>query len=130
MTIHATWLASQGTSVCDLTTGTAHWKADLDASAGGDTSLPNPHELLDSALAACTTLTLQLYAKRKGYPVQEIHVAIAHEEAGGTYTMKRDVRIAGDLSPAILDDLLRVANRCPVHKTLSGEIAIETHLSQ
>ncbi len=129
MTIQGSWLASQGTSICDLTTGTAHWKADLDASAGGDTAYPNPHELLDSALAACTTLTLQLYAKRKGYAVEEIRVSIHHEEAGGTYTLKRDVHVAGDLSPAILDDLLRVANRCPVHKTLSGEIAIETSLS-
>ncbi|RNC64158.1 MAG: OsmC family peroxiredoxin, partial [Desulfuromonadales bacterium] len=58
MTIEATWLANSGSSLCDLSNGTAHWKADLDAPAG-DATLPNPHDLLDSALAACTTLTLQ-----------------------------------------------------------------------
>jgi putative redox protein len=129
MTIQATWLPSQGTSVCNLTTGSASWQADLDASAGGDTRYPSPHELLDSALAACTTLTLQLYAKRKGYAVTGIHVSVDHEEANGTYTLKREVRVTGELAPAVLDDLLRVANRCPVHKTLSGQLAIETTIS-
>ena len=73
MTIEATWLASSGSSACDLGNGTAHWKADLDAPMG-EPSIPNPHDLLDSALAACTTLTLQVYAKRKGYDLSLIHI--------------------------------------------------------
>ncbi|SOZ38049.1 OsmC family protein [Cupriavidus neocaledonicus] len=129
MTIQATWKPSQGNSICQLTNGTAEWQADLDASAGGDTRYPNPHDLLDSALAACTTLTLQLYAKRKGYAVTDIQVSVAHEEANGTYTMRREVRVSGDLSPQILEDLLRVANRCPVHKTLSGQLSIQTSIA-
>jgi len=129
MTIQATWLPSQGNSVCQLTNGTASWRADLDASAGGDTSYPSPHDLLDSALAACTTLTLQLYAKRKNYAVTGIHVSVDHQEAGGSYSLKREVRVSGDLKPEILDDLLRVANRCPVHKSLSSQITIETTIS-
>lgn len=128
MTIQATWQPSQGNTTCHLSNGTAKWQADLDASAGGDTSYPSPHDLLDSALAACTTLTLQLYAKRKGYAIASIDVSVAHEEANGTYTLKREVKVGGELTPQILDDLLRVANRCPVHKTLSGQIAIETSI--
>jgi putative redox protein len=129
MTIQATWKPSQGNSICHLTNGTGAWQADLDASAGGDTQYPNPHELLDSALAACTTLTLQLYAKRKGYAVTGVHVSVGHEEANGTYTMNREVKVSGELSPQILEDLLRVANRCPVHKTLSGQFSIQTSIA-
>lgn len=97
--------------------------------AGTPSKYPNPHDLLDSALAACTTLTLQLYAKRKGYAVSGIHVSISHEEANGTYTIKREVKVTGELAPEVLDDLLRVANRCPVHKTLSGQFSIQTSIA-
>lgn len=129
MTIQATWQPSQGTSICHLTNGTAEWQADLDASAGGDTKYPSPHDLLDSALAACTTLTLQLYAKRKGYAITAVHVSVGHVEANGTYTMNREVKVSGELTPQILEDLLRVANRCPVHKSLSAQISIETSIA-
>ncbi|WP_454743090.1 OsmC family protein [Cupriavidus necator] len=129
MTIQATWQPSQGNTICHLTNGAAEWQADLDASAGGDTKYPSPHDLLDSALAACTTLTLQLYARRKGYAVTAIHVSVGHDEANGTYTLKRDVKVTGELAPETLDDLLRVANRCPVHKTLSGQFSIQTSIA-
>jgi len=129
MTIHASWKADQDSTVCALSSGTAHWSADLDASAGGDPHLPNPHELLDSALAACTTLTIQVYAKRKAYPVRSIHVTVDHVEEAGKYMLKRTVKVEGDLERSVLDDLLRVANRCPVHKSLSAQISIETSLS-
>ncbi|MGO4306431.1 OsmC family protein [Cupriavidus sp. RAF12] len=127
MTIEATWLANSGSSVCDLRNGTAHWRADLDAPAG-DASLPNPHDLLDSALAACTTLTLQVYAKRRGYDLQEVRVTVQHEEATGSYKLMRTVELRGELAPEVREDLLRVANKCPVHKSLSAQISIETTL--
>lgn len=129
MTIHASWKADQGSSACALDNGTAHWTADLDTSAGGDPSLPNPHDLLDSALAACTTLTIQLYAKRKAYPIRSVAVSVAHIEEAGKYQLKRTIKIEGELEQQVLDDLLRVANRCPVHKSLSAQISIETSLA-
>ncbi|WER49716.1 OsmC family protein [Cupriavidus sp. WKF15] len=129
MTIQATWQPSQGSTICNLTNGNANWQADLDASAGGSPQYPSPHDLLDSALAACTVLTLQLYAKRKNYEVESIHASVTHEEANGRYAMKREVRVTGKLDARILDDLLRVANKCPVHKSLSAEIVIDTTLS-
>jgi len=129
MTIEANWKASQNTTVCELSNGSGRWKADVDPGIGGDPALPNPHQLLDAALAACTTLTLQLYAKRRNYPVEEVVVTVDHEEASGVYTMKRGVTVRGNgLTQEALDDLLRVANRCPVHKTLSGQFNIETSL--
>lgn len=129
MTIDATWSADQGSTVCELSNGTAHWRADLDAEFGGDTSIPNPHELLDSALAACTTLTIQIYAKRKAYDLRAVHVSVRHEESAGQYKMLRTVRVEGELAPAAREDLLRVANKCPVHKSLSAQISIETTLA-
>ncbi|NYI02132.1 OsmC family protein [Cupriavidus plantarum] len=129
MTIDATWSADQGSTVCQLSNGTATWRADLDAEFGGDTAIPNPHELLDSALAACTTLTLQIYAKRKAYDLKSVHVTVRHEESAGVYKMLRTVHVEGELAPAAREDLLRVANKCPVHKSLSAQISIETTLS-
>ncbi|MDT6963762.1 OsmC family protein [Cupriavidus sp. SZY C1] len=128
MTIHAHWLASSGTSVCDLDNGTAKWQADLDAPMGNP-SIPNPHDLLDSALAACTTLTLQLYAKRKGYALNEVRVSVGHEESPGAYKMIRQIALEGDLPANVREDLLRVANKCPVHKSLSATITIDTTLA-
>ena len=128
MTIEAKWLASSGSSVCDLGNGTAKWQSDLDAPMG-DPAIPNPHDLLDSALAACTTLTLQIYAKRKGYDLQEVHVSVAHEETPGAYKMVRTIALRGELAPNVRDDLLRVANKCPVHKSLSAQISIDTSLT-
>ncbi len=128
MTIEAKWLASSGSSVCDLGNGTARWQSDLDAPMGNP-AIPNPHDLLDSALAACTTLTLQIYAKRKGYDLQEVHVSVAHEETTGVYKMVRTIVLRGELAPTVRDDLLRVANKCPVHKSLSAQISIDTSLT-
>lgn len=128
MTIEAKWLASSGSSVCDLGNGTARWQSDLDAPMGNP-AIPNPHDLLDSALAACTTLTLQIYAQRKGYDLQEVHVSVAHEETTGAYKMVRTIALRGELAPNVRDDLLRVANKCPVHKSLSAQISIDTSLT-
>ena len=127
MTIEATWLANSGSSACDLRNGTAHWQADLDEPAGNP-SIPNPHDLLDSALAACTTLTLQVYAKRKGYDLQQVRVSVSHEEVPGSYKLIRNIEVQGDLAPNVREDLLRVANKCPVHKSLSAQITIDTTL--
>ncbi|MEN7528719.1 MULTISPECIES: OsmC family protein [unclassified Cupriavidus] len=127
MTIEATWRADSGSSVCDLANGHARWQADLDAPMGNP-EIPNPHDLLDSALAACTTLTVQIYAKRKGYAVEGVRVTVKHEETPGSYKLVRTVELQGDLPSDVREDLLRVANKCPVHKALSATITIETTL--
>ncbi|MBY4733209.1 OsmC family protein [Cupriavidus pauculus] len=128
MTIAAKWQASSGSSICELGNGTAKWQADLDAPMGNP-AIPNPHDLLDSALAACTALTLQIYAKRKGYELQEVLVNVSHEETSGSYKMIRHVEVRGNFTAAIQEDLLRVANKCPVHKSLSAQITIDTTLN-
>jgi putative redox protein len=93
---------------------------------GGEDSGPEPHDLLAAALAACTTLTVSLYAKRKGYALDEVRVAIRHGQEGAAYGLHRSIRYIGALSEEEKQRLTDIANKCPVHKTLSGQIQITT----
>jgi putative redox protein len=119
----------QGTTAIELGAGTARWRADLDASIGGAGNDPTPHELLDSALAACTVLTLQLYARRKQIPLTGAQAQVERQEGGGVYRMVRQLTLEGDLSETQRTDLLRVANACPIHKALQNRFEIDTRLS-
>jgi putative redox protein len=93
---------------------------------GGEGSGPEPHDLLAAALAACTTLTVNLYARRKGYALDEVQVSIKHGQEGAAYGLHRSIRYLGALSAEEKQRLTEVANKCPVHKTLSGQILITT----
>lgn len=128
MSIEARLQRDQG-MLTTLSNGRHRWQSDIATALGGGDSAPEPHELLDSALAACTTLTLELYIRRKQLAVTAIEVSIEHEESGGEYRMQRRIRIEGALSEAERQRLLDIANRCPVHKSLSGRISISTELS-
>ncbi|MGC3963034.1 MAG: OsmC family protein [Rhodocyclaceae bacterium] len=102
--------------------------ADTSVTNGGDDSAPDPHALLDAALGACTALTVTLVAQRRQIPLQDVRVSISHKEANGVYSMDRQIELIGELSEEQREFLLGIANRCPVHRTLTGHIEIETHL--
>jgi len=99
---------------------------DVPPALGGEDSGPEPHDLLAAALAACTTLTVNLYAKRKGYAVDEVKVSIKHGQEGEAYALHRSIHYVGALSEEEKQRLTDIANKCPVHKTLSGKIQITT----
>jgi putative redox protein len=99
---------------------------DVSPEFGGEASGPEPHDLLAAALAACTTLTVNLYARRKGYALDEVQVSIKHGQEGAAYGLHRNIRYVGALSAEEKQRLTEVANKCPVHKTLSGQILITT----
>jgi putative redox protein len=99
---------------------------DVAPELGGEDSGPEPHDLLAAALAACTTLTVNLYAKRKGYRLDEVQVTIRHGQEGTAYALHRSIRYLGLLSEEEKQRLTDIANKCPVHKTLSGQIQITT----
>jgi putative redox protein len=101
---------------------------DLTPEFGGEDSGPEPHDILAAALAACTTLTVTLYAKRKGYALDEVQVAIRHGQEGAAYALHRTIRYLGGLSEEEKARLTDIANKCPVHKTLSGQINITTEM--
>jgi putative redox protein len=102
---------------------------DVSVEAGGEASGPQPHDLLAAALAACTTLTVNLYAKRKGWPLEEVLVSVKHGQEEGAYGLHRTIRYVGALSSEDKARLTDIANKCPVHKTLSGQIQITTEAS-
>jgi putative redox protein len=99
---------------------------DVPPALGGEASGPEPHDLLAAALAACTTLTVNLYARRKDYALDEVKVSVRHGKEGDAYALHRTIRYVGSLSEAEQARLTEIANGCPVHKTLSGTIRITT----
>ncbi len=106
--------------------------ADEPAADGGADLGPDPYELLTWALGACTSMTLQVYARRKNYPLLEVAVEVEHERRyaddcvnctdprSKIEMVHRRIVLRGPLSDAQRDDLLRVAARCPVHKTITA----------
>lgn len=118
----------QGDGTCSIQNEDTQWFSEVDKQAGGTGKYPSPHELLDSALGACTALTLQLYAARKKYSLSGVHVEIQRDEAQGVYRMQRRITLTGNLDTATREELLHIANKCPIHKALSGQFQIESQL--
>jgi putative redox protein len=99
---------------------------DVPEALGGEDAGPEPHDLLAAALAACTAITVTMYARRKGWPLDDIEVRIEHGKLDQAYVLTRRIAYVGNLSVEQREMLTAVANKCPVHKTLSGEIRIVT----
>jgi len=120
--------ASVGTLAQQIEIGPHVLLTDAARDVGGEDRGPRPHELLDAALAACTALTLTLYARHKGIALTALDVEVSHEEHHGVYRMRRDIRVGGELSAEQRTRMLEIANNCPVHRTLSGKIDIVSQL--
>jgi putative redox protein len=93
---------------------------DEPVSAGGLGSGPNPYDLLAAALGACTTMTIRLYANRKGWPLTQVKTAVRHSRTGlnAKDRFELDIALEGELDPAQRTRILEIAERCPVHLTL------------
>jgi putative redox protein len=125
-----------GTFQARLAIGAAPYDATLIAdeprALGGLDTGPNPYDLLAAALATCTTMTLRWYAARSGWDIGMVATTVTHARvAGATPSDRFDRRITLDpaLDPAVRDDLLSIAERCPVHKTLAAGAVIATQLA-
>jgi putative redox protein len=103
--------------------------ADEPTDKGGDDTGPAPHEFLLAGLASCTSMTVKMYADRKGWPLESIEVSVAGDHVDGTFVMTRHVALRGNLTDEQRARLLDIANKCPVHKTLTNPIRIDTDLS-
>lgn len=96
---------------------------------GGKNEGPTADELLASALAACTVITLRMYVNHKGLKtIDDIHadVELDYDKPNGKVTFKRFIKIDGEYDEKVFKRFQHVANACPVHKMLSGEIITET----
>ena len=122
--------------------GNHHLTADEPTSFGGNDFGPSPYELVSAGLSACTVMTIQMYAKRKGWPLENVEV---HTSYGKSHaqdcddcetnsakidTFNRDIRFKGDLDEKQIERLLQIADKCPVHKTLHSDTQIVTKLIQ
>ena len=110
----------------DIEIGTHKLRADERADKGGDDNGPEPHELLVAALGSCTAITLKLYADRKGWPLRNVRVQLSGGSADGKYVITRKLTLTGELDGEQRQRLLEIAEKCPVHKTLTGEVVINT----
>lgn len=91
-------------------------------SNGGEDAGPTPHDLYDSALGACKALTTLWYARRKNIPVEDITATVERddrEERKGVYRLRVTLDLSGDLTDAQREELLAVAEKCPVHKLMT-----------
>jgi putative redox protein len=122
----------------DIIAGSHRLTADEPVNAGGLDSGPGPYDLLLAALGACTSMTLRLYAERKGLPLAHVEVRLRHfriyakdcadceTKEGMIDRIERAIALEGDLDAAQRARLIEIANQCPVHRTLKSEIDIRT----
>jgi putative redox protein len=122
----------------DVIAGRHRLIADEPAAVGGGDEGPGPYEYLLAALGACTAMTVRMYAARKGWPLQRVSVRLRHAkihaadcadcetQAGMVDRIERDVALEGELSAEQAAKLMEIADKCPVHRTLTSEIRIVT----
>jgi len=121
-----------------LHTGSHQLLADEPVSYGGTNKGPTPYDFLGAALGACTSMTLNMYARRKELDVKSVSVNVTHEKIhaadcddceksdGKIDQFTRHISIDGNLTDAEQNRMLEIADKCPVHKTLENEIKILT----
>ena len=114
----------------EIRTSTHVLLADEPGSNGGMDQGPSPHELLAAALGGCTNATLRMYADRKEWPLEAVdtRVEIEHGESVDTTTFRRTIRLSGNLTVEQRTRLLQIAERCPIHRTITGAVTISTKL--
>ena len=118
----------QGPLQQKLTAGDLHFLSDAEVSKGGSGTGPSPHEYLGAALAACTSMTLKMYAGRKEMKLDNAIVTVDIERHDEVETFSREIQLEGNLSAEEKERLLEIAHKCPIHKALAGQIQIKTQL--
>lgn len=132
--------AGTGTYTQKITAGKHQLFADEPLPIGGDAG-PTPYDLLLAGLGACTSMTVRLYANKKGWPLDQVEVSLRHKrihaedcaecetKKGWVSHIDRTITLVGDLDDSQRERLLAIAERCPVHQTLTSEVDIVTSLT-
>ncbi len=111
-----------------LTVGPHRLVADLPPDEGGADAGPGPHDFLLAALGACTAMTIEWMAKKHRIPLVHVEVRLSQSRTLDGHLFRRSVQLFGALTAEQRQELLRAADRCPVSRTLSGRISIDTRL--
>ena len=122
----------------EIVAGSHHLKSDEPLADGGTDTGPSPYDLLLAALGSCTSMTVAMYARRKGWPLDRVTVDLRHRKihaedcadcetrVGMLDRIERDIRLSGSLTAEQRAKLMEIADKCPVHRTLTSEINIKT----
>jgi putative redox protein len=120
----------------EIAAGAHSFYADEPTDDGGVDAGPTPYDLLLGARGACTSMTLLMYARRKGWPLEDVEVRLGHQrdyarDCAECDTapvqidqIERRITLKGDLDQAQRARLLEIAEKCPVHRTLTGTIKV------
>lgn len=130
--------SGQGRYRQHVTAGRHRWTVDEPVSAGGDDDGPAPYDLLLAALGSCTAITMRMYADRKGWPLTSVQVTLVHDRihatdcaecvtsTGRLDRIRRQVLLSGELNADQIAALATIADKCPVHRTLTHEVTVRT----
>ena len=123
-----------------ITAGAHTFLADEPLEAGGSDAGPDPYSLLLGAFGACTAMTLQIYARRKEWPLEKVEVSLKHSRIhaadcencvatdGKIELIERYISLTGNLTEEQKARLIEIAEQCPVHKTLASGVSIKSYL--
>lgn len=121
----------------EIEAGSHNLFSDVSESLGGDEKGPDPHQLMLSSLGACTSITVQMYAKRKGWNLDKVTIILKEEKTtdpdNPSRTMPkivREITLQGELSDEQVEDLKRIADKCPIHKLMVGPKEISTSVTK